>query len=290
MAGIVETITSLDLPTDEPVETNIPGVKVFKGISHTSCEPVFYDPGICILLQGKKNVSLGGIRFPYDADNYLVVSVNVPMVAEVVASPEAPVIGMVVDIEMSVLHELISITGPQFGISGNSSHSHPSAVEPARMDSAMRNTVERMAGCLVSKIEAQALGAGIVREVIYRALCGPRSAALYALANHNGAFSRIAHVLRLIQTRYAEKLDIEYLAGEARMGASAFHQSFKEVTSESPMQYLKKVRLTKARDLITRENQKVYVAADSVGYESTSQFSREFKRYFGEAPSALVVR
>lgn len=74
----------------------------------------------------------------------------------------------------------------------------------------------------------------------------------------------------------------------ARMGASAFHQSFKEVTSESPMQYLKKVRLTKARDLIMWEREKVYIAADSVGYESTSQFSREFKRYFGEPPSAAA--
>ncbi len=288
MVDIVEAITSLDIPTDVPVETNIPGVKVFKGINYMPCKPVLYDPGVCILLQGKKNISLEGVQFPYDADNYLVVSVIVPLEAEVLATPEEPVIGMVVDIEMPILHELISITGHPFGLSEISSHSPPKAVEPAKMDVYMRNTIERMAGCLKSKVEAQALGAGLVREILYRVLCGPQSSALYALANHSGPFSRIAHVLRIIQTKFAEKIDVEYLAREARMGASAFHQSFKEVTSESPMQYLKKVRLNKARDLIIREKEKVYIAADSVGYESTSQFSRESKRYFGEPPSAVA--
>ncbi len=288
MIGIVETISSMSIPTDVPVETNIPGVRVFKGINYIPRKPVLYDPGVCILLQGKKILSLGGGQFPYDADNYLVVSVIVPLEAEVFGTPEAPVIGMVVDIEMPVLHELISITGHPFGLSESSSHGHPNAVEPAKMDVYMRNTIERMAGCLRSEVEARALGAGLVREVLYHALCGPQSSALFALANHSGPFSRIAHVLRIIRTKYAEKLDVEYLAREARMGVSAFHQSFKEVTSESPMQYLKKIRLTKARDMILQEKEKVYIAADSVGYESTSQFSREFKRYFGEPPSAVA--
>ena len=288
MSGVVEAISSLAIPTDIPVESNIPGVKVFKGINYMPRQPVLYDPGICILLQGKKSVSLGGVQFAYDADNYLVVSINVPLEAEIFASPEEPVIGMVVDIDLPILHELIAITGPHYGVSESSRLGDPKAVEPAKMDPYMRNAIERMAGCLKSTVEAQALGTGIVREVMYRALCGPQSSALYALANHSGPFSRIAHVLRIIQTKYAEKLDVEYLAGEARMGASAFHQSFKEVTSESPMQYLKKVRLTKARDLIMQEKEKVYIAADSVGYESTSQFSREFKRYFGESPSSFA--
>lgn len=81
---------------------------------------------------------------------------------------------------------------------------------------------------------------------------------------------------------------MEQLAGAARMSASAFHRAFKEITSDSPMQYLKKIRLTKARDLMVQENMKAYIAADQVGYESSSQFSREFKRYYGQSPAALM--
>lgn len=280
-------IKSLDIPPDILVESKIPGVKIFKAVSYIPRQPVLYDPGVCFLLQGKKRVFLGGVEYPYDEDNYLVVSVNVPLEAETFGNPEKPVVGMVIEIDMTLLHDLISITGTSLGYSGSFEQTQPRAVEPARMDVEMRNAIERMQGCLQSEVEAQVLGPGLVREVLYRTLCGPHAFSLFALAGHGGNFSRIARVLGIIQTKYAEKMDVDFLAQEARMGTSAFHQTFKEVTSESPMQYLKKVRLTKARDMIVREKEKVYVAADSVGYESTSQFSREFKRYFGTSPSSM---
>jgi AraC-like DNA-binding protein len=91
-----------------------------------------------------------------------------------------------------------------------------------------------------------------------------------------------------MQSDYAAKLDVGRLAGEARMSASAFHRAFKEITSDSPMQYLKKIRLNKAKDFIVQENMKAYIAADKVGYESSSQFSREFKRYFGQSPAEMI--
>jgi AraC-like DNA-binding protein len=91
-----------------------------------------------------------------------------------------------------------------------------------------------------------------------------------------------------MQTDYAGKIDVEHLANKARMSASAFHRAFKEITSDSPMQYLKKIRLTKARDLMVQEKMKAYLAADQVGYESSSQFSREFKRYFGQSPADMM--
>ncbi|MEZ4551683.1 MAG: AraC family transcriptional regulator [Desulfobacterales bacterium] len=91
-----------------------------------------------------------------------------------------------------------------------------------------------------------------------------------------------------MQDDYAGKPDVEHLANTARMSASTFHRAFKEITSDSPMQYLKKLRLTKARDLMVQESMKAYIAADKVGYESSSQFSREFKRYFGQSPAEMV--
>jgi AraC-like DNA-binding protein len=94
--------------------------------------------------------------------------------------------------------------------------------------------------------------------------------------------------LKVMQSDYSAKIDVEQLASAARMSASAFHRAFKEITSDSPMQYLKKVRLTKARDLMVQENMRAYIAADRVGYESSSQFSREFKRYFGRSPAEMI--
>jgi transcriptional regulator GlxA family with amidase domain len=105
---------------------------------------------------------------------------------------------------------------------------------------------------------------------------------------HSGTFSQVARVLKVMQSDYAGKLDVEQLANKARMSASAFHRAFKEITSDSPMQYLKKLRLTKARDLMLQENLKAYIAADKVGYESSSQFSREFKRFFGQSPAEMI--
>lgn len=288
MSRIVEVIAAMDIPPEVSVQTAIPGVRIIRAERHLPLQPVFHAPGICFLLSGRKTVSLGSVHFPYDVDNYLVVSANVPFETEVFGSPAEPMIGMAVDVDMAQLHELIAITG--LSLPGPDRQGRARAVEPARMDRELRDAVERMAGCLTSEAEARALGPGLVREVLYRALCGPQGAALLALADLSGSFARIARVLRLLQSRYAEKLDVDSLAREARMGSSAFHQAFREVTADSPMQYLKKMRLTKARELILRRKEKVGAAANAVGYESASQFSREFKRFFGEAPSSLGCR
>ncbi len=125
--------------------------------------------------------------------------------------------------------------------------------------------------------------------ILYRALCGTQAPVLYSLAMYNsGTFSKVAQVLKIMQSDYAEKLDVEQLADMAHMSTSAFHRAFKNITSDSPMQYLKKIRLTKARDFMMQESMKSYIAADRVGYESPSQFSREFKRYFGQSPAEMM--
>jgi transcriptional regulator GlxA family with amidase domain len=111
---------------------------------------------------------------------------------------------------------------------------------------------------------------------------------LYSLAMHSGAFSQVERVLKIMQSGYAGKFEVEQMANTARMSASAFYRAFKVITSDSPLQYLKKIRLTKARDLMVQENMKAYLAADEVGYESPSQFSHEFKRYFGQSSAEMM--
>jgi transcriptional regulator GlxA family with amidase domain len=164
----------------------------------------------------------------------------------------------------------------------------PRGIGPAVMDEDMAGATTRLVRSLQSETESQILGPGLVREILYRALCGTQATVLYSLAMHSGAFSQVARALKIMQNDYAGKLDVEQLASTARMSASAFHRAFKEITSDSPIQYLKKIRLTKARDLIVQESMKAYLAADKVGYESPSQFSREFKRYFGQTPAEMM--
>jgi transcriptional regulator GlxA family with amidase domain len=121
--------------------------------------------------------------------------------------------------------------------------------------------------------------------VYYRALCGSQAQMLYALARGDNTFSQVAGVISMMEAKYSEKIDVQQLADSARMSVSAFHKAFKEVTADSPLQYLKKIRLARARDMIVQQNMKAYLAAEAVGYESPSQFSREFKRHFHQSPA-----
>lgn len=189
---------------------------------------------------------------------------------------------------MSVLHELLG----QFGESNTITHINKTqplnGVGPAQMDEEMYDAVCRLLKCLQSATESRILGPGIIKEILYRVVCGSQASSLIALTTHSGSFSNVSKVLRMIHNDYGAKLDINQMAKLAGTSVSTFHRAFKKVTSDSPVQYLKKIRLSKAHDFIKNEKMKAYIAADRVGYESVSQFSREFKRYFGKSPADVV--
>lgn len=285
MANLLKYFPEID---DGPSESRLKGVLLFKETKHIPRRPMVYNPGICIVAQGHKIGYLGSQKFRYDANSYLVTTVTMPFECETFASPEQPLRGLYIDIDMGQLHDLIGRIGFQTEIDNGGEKALPRGIGPAVMDEEMADATTRLVKCLQSEAESQILGPGLVREIIYRALCGTQAPVLYSLAMHSGTFSQVARVLKVMQSDYAGKLDVEQLANKARMSASAFHRAFKEITSDSPMQYLKKIRLTKARDLIVQENLKAYIAADKVGYESASQFSREFKRYFGHSPAEMM--
>ena len=269
-------------------DSKLPGVRFFKCAHHIPRTPLIYDPGIFIVAQGRKIGYLGNRFFQYDANNYLVTSVPMPFECETFANPNAPFLGLYIDIDMSTLHELIGILGLDGDLRNVQMSEVPKGVGPAELDEDMDNAVIRLLKCLKSETEAKILGPGLIKEILYRALCGTQASSLYALATHTGNFARISHALRSIHSDYASKLDVERLSQLANMSVSTFHRAFKEVTSESPVQYLKKIRLNKARDFMLNEQIKAYIAADMVGYESASQFSREFKRYFGKSPADMI--
>ena len=288
MSKMAELLKSFPAIDDGAYESRLKGVLFFKGTQYIPRKPMVYDPGICIVVQGHKIGYLGGQKFRYDAKNYLVTSVTMPFECEIFASPEEPLRGLYIYIDMAQLHDLIGRLELQAEIGIASGKGLPRGIGPAVMDEDMADATTRLVKCLQSDAESQILGPGLVREILYRALCGTQAPILYSLAMHSGTFSQVARVLKIMQSDYAGKLDVEHLANKAHMSASAFHRAFKEITSDSPMQYLKKVRLTKAKNLIVQENMKAYIAADKVGYESSSQFSREFKRYFGQSPADMM--
>lgn len=288
MSKMVELLNSFPITDGGSSESRLKGVRFFKSTRPISRKPMVYDPGICIIAQGRKIGYLGDQKFQYDANNYLVVSITLPFECETFASPEEPLVGLYIDVDMAQLHDLIGKMGLQARIGDAGEKSLPHGIGPAVMDKDMADATSRLIRCLRSETESQILGPGLVREILYRALCGGQAPVLYSLAMHNGTFSQVARALKVIQNNYAGKIDVDQLANTARMSASAFHRAFKEITSDSPMQYLKKIRLTKAKDLMVQENIKAYIAADKVGYESSSQFSREFKRYFGQSPGDMI--
>ncbi|MBM9615008.1 AraC family transcriptional regulator [Desulfobulbus rhabdoformis] len=287
MYQMIELFERFDLP-ELFTESNLDGVRFFKSNNHTPRTPLIYDPGIFIVAQGSKKGYLADMVFQYDANNYLVTSVPIPFECETFATPEAPFLGLYIDIDMSVLHELIGQLEESNGIQNTKLSQRPKGVGPAQMDENMFDAVCRLLKCLQSRTETKILGPGLIKEILFRVLCGTQASSLFALATHTGNFASVSRALKTIHSDYGSKLDVEQLASMAGMSVSTFHRAFKSVTSDSPGQYLKKIRLSKARDFIRNDQMKAYIAADKVGYESVSQFSREFKRYFGQTPADLI--
>src|SRR5262249_20759554 len=160
----------------------------------------------------------------------------------------------------------------------------PRGISSTPMSEELGGAVIRLLECLKSTLDSRILGRQTVREIVYRVLQGEQARALRALASRDEHFSRIARVLKHVHAEYARPLSVEELARKAGMSVAAFHHYFKVVTASSPLQYLKRIRLDHARRLMAHDGYNASTAARAVGYESASQFSREFKRHFGTTP------
>lgn len=247
--------------------------------------PVSYDPSIVIIAQGYKHGRLGARRFTYDASNYLVLSLPLPFECETIGSPDEPMLGLAVRVNPATVAELLL----ELDEATPALESAAWAIDAVPLEPAMADAALRLARCLRTPSEARVLGPSIIREITYRALCGGQGAALRALAAPRSTFAQIARALRRIHQDYAETLDVTSLARESGLSVSAFHANFKAVTANSPLRYLQTIRLHKAQVLLVG-GLPVADAARRVGYESPSQFSREFKRLFGGSPREVAER
>lgn len=285
MFDLLKDLATLD---GDAVESMLKGVRFFKDTRYVRRRPMLYNPGICIVASGHKVAFLGDQVFRYDMNNYLVTSVAMPFECESFPSETAPLLGMYIDIDMGQLNDLISQMDLQSEVAKLEGNDYPLGIGPSAMNEDMKDAAVKLLKALRSEREARILAPGLVREIYYRALCGRQAPVLYSIAKGSSTFSQVARVINIMEGNYHQKFDVQQLANSAHMSVSAFHKAFKEITADSPLQYLKKIRLARARDLIIQQNMKAYLAADAVGYESPSQFSREFKRHFGQSPSDVV--
>ncbi|MEY8712155.1 AraC family transcriptional regulator [Mangrovibacter phragmitis] len=249
--------------------------------------PVMYEPGVVFLFSGHKTGYLNDRVFRYDVNEYLLLTVPLPFECETTATPEEPLAGLRININIMQLQALLMDIGeePEF-----QPHPVSSGIHSAPLSEPILCAVERLLDVLEKPLDARILGKAIIREILYHLLTGPVGGALLALVSRHTHFSLISRALRRIETQYRDNLTVDQLAMEANMSVSAFHHNFKSVTSTSPLQYLKTYRLHKARLLMLHDGMKAGAAAIQVGYESPSQFSREFKRYFGLTPGEDILR
>lgn len=264
------------------VDTLVAGVQAMSWAHYVASSPQIYEPSLVILAQGSKLARLGARTLEYGAGHYLVQALSVPFMCETFATREEPMYGVAVMIDRAVLSELVQVMGQAPDITVRAQT--PESMSSALLDASMRESVERLLRCLQDPLDAQVMGPARVREVLYAALRGPQAGVLRALVEQQGHFARIAAALQHLRDHYSQALSVEELARCANMSASTFHEHFKRSTLLSPVQYLKRLRLIKAQQMLIGEGMGVAQVAHRVGYQSTSQFSREYKRYFERNP------
>lgn len=259
--------------------TSLPGVSLLCLSRHQIRTPLIYEPSLTIIAQGRKMGYLGDREIYYDPGHYLVQTLPLPFECETYGSPEAPLLGISVRLDPALLSEMVTAMGD----TGHHAQA-PLPMASVAMTEGMQEAVLRLANALHADIERNTMGNARIRDVVFEALKGEQGPALRALVLGHGNYSRIVQVLSKLHTHFADDFSVEQLAAQAHMSPSTFHQHFKQITRSSPAQYLKRLRLIKAQQLLLQDNHNVNQAAAAVGYRSVPQFSRDYKRYFGEPP------
>jgi AraC-like DNA-binding protein len=269
--------------------TSVPGLWIYRQNATAAPAHAVYRRSIVLVVQGRKVARIGSEAFVYDPDNYLVVSVPLPVRSEIaVASRARPFVSLAIDFEVDVVREIMSRAGDVLA---------PLATEPLErgltacaITDPIRATAARLVELLSRPEDAPVLAPLYHRELLYHVLKGPRGGFLRAMAMGHGHQRAIADVLTTIHADCTQQFTVGRLATMAGMSESVFHEAFKAVTAETPLQYIKRLRLQEAHRQLTLGLSNVSGAAYRVGYSSLSQFSREFTRAFGVNPSSYVER
>ncbi len=269
-----------------PFATAIAGLTILRSDHPKPLSHMIIKPALCITLQGAKWTAFGDRRFDYGAGQALVVGVEMPAVGQVTqASPDQPYLGLVIELDLGVMREVIERLD-----------SAPTALESVRHGVFVSDFEGPLADCAARAVRLletpQAitlLYPAVMREICYWLLTGPHGGEVVKMALGSDRTRRLVGAIHALRDRYAAPVRVDELASIAQLSPSAFHRQFKALTAMTPVQYQKQLRLFEARRLLASGETNVENAAFQVGYESASQFSREYSRMFGASPRRDVA-
>jgi len=264
-----------------------PGLFLYRFSSPTGPRYGVNEPSFCVIAQGSKEVLLGKERYRYDADQYLLVSVGLPVVSHVIeASHERPYLAVRLVLEPAVVTSVLIEAGLlAAGVDGG-----VKALAVSRLDASLLDAMVRLVRLLDAPSDYAVLGPLVAREIVYRLLLGEQGGRLRQIAVIDGRAHRIARAIDLLRTNHGKALGIAGLARQLGMSPSGFYHQFKAATGMSPLQFQKRLRLQEARRLLLGGDVDAATAGYRVGYDDASHFSREYRRLFGEPPLRDVAR
>lgn len=267
--------------------TAIPALSLFRRNEPTEPISGMYEPSVCLVAQGAKRVLLGDDTYVYDAHHYLITSVHLPTVVQIIdASPEKPYLGLRLKFDLREIAQMMV----------DSNLPQPRAQQSSRgmatgeVTQPLLNAFLRLIDLLADEKDIPILAPVIQREIIYRLLVGDQGARLRQIASAGSQSQQIARAIEWLKSNFTEPLSIDDLAEKVSMSNSTFHHHFRSMTALSPLQYQKHLRLQEARRLMLAERMDAATAGFQVGYESPSQFSREYNRLFGAPPLRDIAK
>jgi AraC-like DNA-binding protein len=267
------------LPHADRCDTALPRLRIYSSARPTELLATIYDPVVCLILQGAKRTVIGGKPLEYGAGDCVVVAAEVAAMVQISrASPDCPYLALNLSLDPAMISALL------VDMAGMPESSTTPAFSVSRASALVLDAWRRMVELLDRPDEMQVMAPRVEEEVLFRLLMGPQGSILRQIAGTDSRLLRIRRAMAWIREHYAERLSIGAIADIANMSPSVFHRRFKAVTGLSPLQYQKQVRLHEARRQILSEGATALSVGLMVGYESASQFSREYKRLFGEPP------
>ena len=261
--------------------TAVPGLLLFRRTKPTPCYRAIYEPSLAVFAQGKKRINLGGTEYLCEPSSFVLSSIDVPVESQILeASDQVPMLSMLLRLEMPIVREIISREDlPEPAVSPQ-----PRGLVVGQAGVGLLAACVRLIDLLESREDIPFLSNLIQREIIYRILRTPQGARLRAIATSGDLGNRTARAIAWLKANYAKRLHMGELAEVSRMGVSTLHHQFRALTAMSPLQYQKQLRLQAARQRMLVDGVDASSAAYEVGYESVSQFSREYSRFFGQPP------